>query len=104
MIELLEQALCRSVRLWRLENNTQCFQVTETVYSAALRHLPRTEWISLGVVHEVFSEKDQHELVYQETSSHKGDMFTKRLDPSAFERALTLINLVRPDGSSWKVV
>ena len=51
----------------------------------------------------IFSEKDKHELVYQETSSHKGDMFTKRLDPSAFERALTLINLVRPDGSSFKV-
>ena len=38
------------------------------------------------------------------TSSHKGDMFTKRLDPSAFERTLTLINPVRPDGSSFKVV
>ena len=29
-------------------------------------------------------------------------MFTKRLDPVAFERALTLINLVRPDGSKYK--
>ena len=48
MIELLEQALCRSVRLWRLENNTQCFQATETVYSAALRHLPRTEGTYCG--------------------------------------------------------
>ena len=50
-----------------------------------------------------FSNKDQHGLVYQGTSSHKGDMFTKRLDPSACERAMTLINLVRPDGSSFKV-
>ena len=61
------------------------------------------ERISVGaVVHETFSEKDRHELVYQETYSHKGDMFTKRLDPNAFERALTLINLVRTDGSKYK--
>ena len=30
-------------------------------------------------------------------------MFTKKLDPSVFGRALTLINLVRPDGSKFKV-
>ena len=103
MLELLEQALCRPVRPRCLEDNTQCLQAAGTGYSAALRHLPRTERISVGVVHETFSDKDLHELVYQETSSHKGDMFTKRLDPSAFERALTLINLVRPDGSKFKV-
>ena len=103
MLELLEQALCRPVKLRCLDDNTQCLQAAETGYSAALRHLPRTERISIGVVHESFSDKDRHELVYQEASSHKGDMFTKRLDPSAFERALTLINLVRPDGSSFKV-
>ena len=64
--------------------------------------MPRTERISIGVVHEIFSEKSgQHDLVYEETSSQKGDMFTKILDPNAFERALTLINLVRPDGSKY---
>ena len=102
MMELLEQALCRPVRLRCLEDNTKCLQAAETGYSAALRHLPRTERISVGVVHETFSDKDLHELVYQETFSHKGDMCTKRLDPNAFERALTLINLVRPDGSKYK--
>ena len=93
----------RPIRLRCLGDNTQCLQAAETGYSAVLRHLPRTERISLRVVHETFSEKsDQHELVYQETSSHKGNMFTKRLDPNVFERALTLINLVRPDGSKSK--
>ena len=101
-MELLEHALGRPILLRCLEDNTQCLQAAETGYSAALRHLPRTERIATGVVHEIFSERsDQHELVYQETSSHKGDMFTKRLDPNAFERALTLINLVRPDGSKF---
>ena len=103
MMELLEQSLGRPVQLRCLEDNTQCLQAAETGYSAVLRHLPRTERISVGVVHETFTEKShQHELLYQETASHKGDMFTKRLDPVAFERALTLINLVRPDGSKYK--
>ena len=105
MMELLEQALCRPVRLRYLEGNTQCLQAADTGdtgYSAALRHLPRTERISVGVVHEISSNKDLRELVYQETSSHKGDMYTKMLDPNAFERALTLINLVRPDGYKYK--
>ena len=43
MLELLEQALCRPVRLRCLEDNTQCIKAAETGYSAALRHLPRTE-------------------------------------------------------------
>jgi hypothetical protein len=27
-------------------------------------------------------------LIYQESEQHKGDMFTKRLDPAKFERAM----------------
>ena len=104
MLKLLEQALGRPVRLRCLEDNSQCIQPADTGYLAALRHLPRTERISLGVVHEVFSEKNKHELVYQETFSHKRNTFTKRLGPSAFEHAVTLINLVRPDSSAFKVV
>ena len=56
MLELLEQALCRPVRLRCLEDNTQCLQAAETGYSAALRHLPGTGRISVGVVHETFSD------------------------------------------------
>ena len=67
MLELLEHALCRPVRFRCLEDNTQCLQAAETDYSAALRHLPRTERISVGVVHETFSNKDRHGLYYQDT-------------------------------------
>ena len=48
--------------------------------------------------------KDRYKFVYQETSFHKGDMFTKRIVLNAFERALTLIHLVRPDASKYKAV
>jgi hypothetical protein len=99
MLELLEAALGREMRLICLEDNTQCIQAATTGYSAALRHLPRTERISVGVVHEIFESSPAYELKYQATAEHKGDMFTKRLEPNTFERALKMINLVRPDGS-----
>ena len=52
MMELLEHALGRPIRLRCLEDNTQCLQAAETGYSVALKHLPRTERISAGVVHD----------------------------------------------------
>ena len=49
MMELLEHARGRPTRPRCLEDNTQCLQVAETGYSAALRHLPRTERISVAL-------------------------------------------------------
>ena len=57
MLELLEQALGRPVRPRCLEDNTQCIQAADTGYSAALRHLPWIERISLGVVHGFFGKR-----------------------------------------------
>ena len=79
--------LGRHMRLRRLETNTQCLQTASSGYSAALRHLVRTERNSVGV-QNYFLDKDRDQLVYQKTSFHKGDMFSKRLDSNAFERAL----------------
>ena len=45
-------ALGWPVKLGCLENNMQCLQDAETGFWAALRHLPRTEHISVGLVHE----------------------------------------------------
>ena len=98
MLDLLESALGRTVHLQCREDNTQCIQAAETGYSKALGHLSRTERISLGVLHEVFVEQTagSANIQYQETASHKGDMFTKRLDPGPFEEALKRINLLPP--------
>jgi hypothetical protein len=99
MLELFEAALRHEIKLICLEGNTQCIQAAQTGYSPALRHLPRTERISVGVVNEIFERSPLYELRYQETALHKGDMFTKRLEPAAFE--LTLIKLLRPDGFTY---
>ena len=54
------------------------------------------------MIHKSLSVKNWHEMTYLETSSYKGVLFTKGLDPNAFEHALMLISLVRPDESKYK--
>ena len=53
MMELLEHALGRPIRLRCLEDNKQCLQAVDTGYSAALRHLLRTERISIEMFREL---------------------------------------------------
>ena len=98
MLDLLEQALGRQIKLLCLEDNTQCIAACNSGYSKALAHLARTERIAHGVLHEVFVEhiSGPAEMRHEPTETHKGDMFTKRLDPAPFEEALKRINLTSP--------
>ena len=89
MIDLFSQALGRPVGLLCLEDNTQCIAAVKKGYSPALRHLARTERITLGVAHEqFFGDNSNFVLEYQESSKHKGDSFTKKLVPHLFEIAI----------------
>ena len=79
-----------------LEDNTRCFGAVKSgysTYSAALRSLPRTERISLSVAHEMFVLTPGSEIRHQPTDTHKGDVFTKRMEPSKFETALDVLGL-----------
>ena len=98
MLDLLEQALGRKIKLLCLEDNTQCIAACNNGYSKACAHLARTERIAHGVLHEVFIENiaGPAEMRHEPTETHKGDMFTKRLDPGPFESALQRISLVAP--------
>ena len=89
----LGRALGRSVDLMRLEDSTQCLGAVKSGYSAALCSLPRTERISLSVAHEPFMLTPGNEFRHQPTDTHKGDVFTKRMEPSKFESALDLLGL-----------
>ena len=92
---IMEAALRRRVPLVCLEDNTQCIAAVKNGYSAALRSLPRTERIALSVAHELFTLDPDNELKYQVTAEHRGDVFTKRLPPPAFEAAIARLGLVR---------
>ena len=89
----LERALGRKVSLVCLEDNTQCLGAVRSGYSAALRSLPRTERISLSVAHETYILTAGNEIRHQPTDAHKGDIFTKRLDPAKFEESLERLGL-----------
>ena len=89
----LEQVLRRRVSLVCLEDNTQCLGAVKSGYSAALRSLPRTERISLSVAHETYVLTKGNEIRHFPTDQHKGDVFTKRLDPAKFEEALDRLGL-----------
>ena len=89
----LQVALGRRVDLVCLEDNTQCLGAVKSGYSAALRSLPRTERISLSVAHETFMLGPGNEIRHQPTDTHKGDVFTKRMEPSKLEAALDLLGL-----------
>ena len=98
---LFSEALGRTVMLECRENNSQCISVVKTGYSAALRHLPRKERIAVGVVGGTLSP-DNCRIVYQESSLHKGDVFTKWLAPALLESAIERWGLRRPSESSHK--
>ena len=89
----LEAALGRRVDLVCLEDNTQCLGAVKSGYSAALRSPPRTERISLSVAHETFMLTPGNEIRHQPKDTHKGDVFTKRMEPTKFETAPDLLGL-----------
>ena len=96
MQDLFSRALGREVTLEAREDNTQCIAAVKNGYSAALRHLPRTERIALSVCHELFIENEgTYVLKYEPSEEHRGDIFTKKLSPMSFERAVEMACLRR---------
>ena len=57
LLGLFGEALGRTVTLECREDNTQCISAAKSGYSAALRHLPRTERIAVGVVSETLERR-----------------------------------------------
>ena len=101
MVDMFSQALSRPMGLLCLEDNTQCIAAVKKGYSPALRHLHRAERIALGVAHEqFFGENTNFVLEYQASSLHKGDSFTKKLQPNAFEEAVVRLKLLDSDATS----
>ena len=78
---LMSAVLGRAVKLVAREDNTQCIAAVKKGYSAALRHLPRTQRLALGAMHEVFyGDEDEAgeaaghcSIAYCESGKHKGD-------------------------------
>ena len=105
---LMSAVLGRAVKLVAHEDNTQCIAAVKKGYSAALRHLPRTQRLALGAMHEVFyGDEDQAgeaagncRIAYCESGKHKGDVFTKALSRVPFRSAIERLGMRGPSGWS----
>ena len=83
--DLFALILNRPVKLVFHEDNTTTIGVVNKGYSPALRYLARTQRTAIGFLHEIFHVHNKSivgEIVlqYGETSTHKGDHFTKEVD------------------------
>ena len=68
------------------------FEHARVALSVGVQRMVRSEAASAGVL---FTLDPDNELKYQVTAEHRGDVFTKRLPPPAFEAAIARLGLVR---------
>ena len=100
--DLLAKMLRRPIKLICREDNDAAIIAARKGYSPSLRHLPRTQKISIGSLHELFFQPETQDtsngslkLIYHETGTHKADVFTKSMPPVAFRQKLDLLRAHR---------
>ena len=81
-----------SIPLVVLEDNQAVIQVVEKGFSVKLRHLPRTQRLSIAALSEIYSQ-GQHFLRYVESAKQLADILTKALERQKFVAARHAIGL-----------
>ena len=80
------------------EDNSATISSIMKGFSPAMRSIPRTHRISLGILKEAITA-EPHEgegrisLVKVATAAHQGDLFTKEMEGPTFQRCLSLIGM-----------
>jgi hypothetical protein len=98
-IQELFQTLLGS-KLWLMckVDNTQALAAAKKGYSKRLRHLGRTQRVSLGFLNELIVDPDLRvRMDYASTLEQKADIFTKAMQPAAFIKARALISMSESD-------
>ena len=91
---LLQGALNSPVQIVCMIDNMQTIQVVTKGYSKKLRHLPRTQRICLGVLHEMISDPDMRMCMeHCPTLQQKADIFIKTLAAAKFAEARAMIGI-----------
>ena len=92
---LLEDALQQKVPIKCQIDNTQTSQAVEKGYSKKLRHLPRTQRVCVGMLHEVINDKELGvSLAHCPTDVMKADIFTKALIGPRYAAAVEMIGMI----------
>ena len=97
--DLLELALRTPINAILKDDNAAVFISANKKYSLAMRGLQRTQCISIGYIRDVISAKPEpgHGTIGSEkvpTLTHRGDMFTKALDPGKHASALKMMGVI----------
>jgi hypothetical protein len=92
--ELFETLLGSKLWVMCKVDNTQALAAAKKGYSKRLRHLGRTQRVSLGFLNELIEDPDLRVCMeYASTTEQKADIFTKAMHPSAFVKARALISM-----------
>ena len=102
---LLSKLLRRPVKSVLCEDNNTAIISVRKGYSPNMRHLARTQRISIGLLHETINDEADHpegdiELIKIDTKVHKGDMFTKELEVRDYVAAIGRIGVRAPESSA----
>jgi hypothetical protein len=98
---LWKTTLGREPTIRFMEDNETCICIIKSGKSPALRHIMRTQRISIGSLHEAYSRGD-FEIRYCDTEEQSADIFTKAFTCSnKWTHATGLINHVYPN-EFWK--
>ena len=96
---LMQQILGRPIPNKIQEDNEACIVACKKGYSPNMRHLQRTERINVGFVYDCINLPNLGDgsitILKAATADHKGDMFTKFLNPIDFEKACKRIRMVK---------
>ena len=79
-----------------MEDNNACITSVEKGYSPSMRHLPRTQKVSIGMLHEMIQkeateENGRVEVLKAKSEEHLGDVMTKELEVCKFEKAVEML-------------
>ena len=76
-------------------DNTQAIAAAKKGYSKRLRHLGRTQRVSIGFLNDCIEDGElQISIIYVPTKEQKADVFTKAMTPGNFIEARRLIDMV----------
>jgi hypothetical protein len=100
--ELFEKLLGTKLWLMCKVDNTQALAAAKKGYSKKLRHLGRTQRVSLGFLNELIEDSDlKVSMDYASTTEQKADIFTKSMQPAAFVKARGLISMIEMASMAW---
>lgn len=110
---LQRDASCgKTTRTFVHEDNTATIQVCHTGRNPTMKTLPRNFGINIGSLYQTFKNKDEYEVLNEDSKSMRAEIFTKGFtDPGKWITARELINVAdfngitiqRTNGSSSSV-